>query len=253
MPRLPLCALLAGALLATLPASAGAAVYRASISGSQSVSWKVDGTRGGCEIRRGAGSGKATLRFASAKPALVTAGRSRGGLSFVGSIPSVAKGTIAGAFTDSPQTPCPGFEPQPSRSDPTDGCGATKFGVRVDLIAKGAFMYATGPSVPLGPVSTAQNTGDCPSPSSSAFLDSNDFTACGDGRQLWKRSWGIVSSGAAGLLASRLHLTPGQLPARRRSRSFAKSVAVECTMPSSYSGGVRITGALRYTLTLRRI
>ena len=126
MLRLLFCALLGGALFGAFPLSAGAAVYRASISGSQEVSWKVDGTSGNCEIRRGKGEGKVSFRFASAKPALVTAGRSGGGLAFVGSIPSTARGTIAGAFTDSPETPCAGFEPRPSVTDPAGGCGATR-------------------------------------------------------------------------------------------------------------------------------
>src|SRR3954447_10272023 len=108
MRRLLLCALLGGALFAALPLSAGAASYRASISGSQELSWKVDGTSGSCEIRRGKGEGKVSFRFASTRSAPVTAGKSGGGLIFVGSIPSTAKGTIAGAFTDSPETPCPG-------------------------------------------------------------------------------------------------------------------------------------------------
>ena len=76
MRRLLLCALLGGALFAAFPLSAGAAVYRASISGSQEVSWKVDGTSGNCEIRRGKGEGKVSFRFASNKPAPVTAGKS---------------------------------------------------------------------------------------------------------------------------------------------------------------------------------
>jgi hypothetical protein len=252
MLRLLLCALLGGALFGAFPLSAGAAVYRASISGSQEVSWKVDGTSGNCEIRRGRGEGKVSFRFASAKSALVTAGKSGGGLAFVGSIPSTAKGTIAGAFTNVPETPCPGFEPGPSVTDPTDGCGATKFGLRVDLTAKGAFVYVTGPRVPLGPVSIAQSSGGCPFPLDGSFLDSTDFTACGDGKQLWNRSWGVASSAGRGLLASRWHLTPNQLPKRNRTRAFAKRTNVNCKMPSGYSGGVQITGTLKYTLTLKR-
>jgi hypothetical protein len=252
MRRLLLCALLGGALLAALPLSAEAASYRASISGSQKVSWKVDGTSGNCEIRRGKGEGTVSFRFASAKPAPVAAGKSGGGLAFVGSIPATAKGTIAGAFTDSPETPCPGFEPSPSVTDPAGGCGATKFGVRVDLTAKGAFVYVTGPRVPLGPGSISQSSGDCPFPVDGSFLDSTDFAACGDGKQLWKRSWGVASSGGRGLLASRWHLTPQQLPKRKRTRVFPRRATVDCTMPSRYTGGVRITGTLNYTLTLKR-
>lgn len=254
MLRLLLCALLGGALFGAFPLSAGAAVhlYRASISGSQEVSWKVDGTIGNCEIRRGTGEGKVSFRFASAKRTLVTAGKSGGGLAFRSSINATAKGTIAGAFTDALKTPCQGFEPQPSVTDPTDGCGATKFGLRVDLTAKGAFLYVTGPEVPLGPVSVALGSGHCPSPVNGAFLASNDFTACGDGRQLWKRSWGVASSAGRGLLASRWHLTPKQLPKGKRKRAFAKHANVDCTMPSGYTGGVRITGTLKYTLTLTR-
>ena len=252
MPRLLFCAVLGAALFGAFPLSAGAAVYRASISGSQEVSWKVDGTSGSCEIRRGKGEGKVSFRFASNKPAPVTAGKSGRGLAFVGSIPSTAKGTIAGAFTDSPETPCTGFEPGPAVTDPAGGCGATKFGLRVDLTAKGAFVYVTGPRVPLGPVSIAQSSGECPFPVDGSFLDSTDFAACGDGKQLWKRSWGVASSAGSGLLASRWHMTPSQLPKRKRTRVFPKRANVDCTMPSRYTGGVRITGTLKYTLTLKR-
>jgi hypothetical protein len=252
MRRLLLCALLGGALLAAFPLGAHAAVYRASISGSQQVSWKVDGTRGNCEIRRGKGEGKSSFRFASAKAALVTAGRSRGGLAFVGSINSTAKGTLAGAFADTLETPCPGYEPGLAVTDPAGGCGATKFGLRVDLTAKGAFVYVTGPEVPLRTGSLAQSPGQCPSPVDGSFLDSTDFSACGDGRQQWKRSWGVDSSGGRGLLASRLALTPGQLPKAKHKRSFSKRTTIDCTMPSSYTGGVKIAGTLNYTLTLKR-
>jgi hypothetical protein len=252
MRRLLLYALLGGALFVAFPLSADAAVYRASISGSQEVSWKVDGTRGNCEIRRGKGEGKSSFRFASAKAALVTAGRSGGGLAFVGSISSTARGTIAGAFADTLETPCPGYEPGKSLTDPAGGCGAAKFGLRVDLTAKGAFVYVTGPEVPLRSGSLAQSSGQCPSPIDGSFLSSSDFSACGDGTQQWKRSWGVASSAGRGLLATRLHLTPGQLPKRKHKRTFAKRTAIDCTMPSSYSGGVKIAGTLKYTLTLKR-
>ena len=118
-------------------------------------------------------------------------------------------------------------------TDPAGGCGATKFGLRVDLTAKGAFVYVTGPRVPLGPVSIAQSSGECPFPVDGSFLDSTDFAACGDGKQLWKRSWGVASS-AGGAAGEPVHIRPRQLPKRKRTRVFPKRANVDCTMPSRY-------------------
>ena len=252
MRRFLLCGALGGTLLSAFASAAVAGSYRASFSADQEVSWSVDGTRGSCEIRRGTGSGTVKFHVASSKAAPVTAGRSGGRLSFVGSVPSVGQGTIAGAFTDALETPCEGQEPEPSRTEPSDGCGATKFGVRVDFVAKGAFVYVTGPETPLAP-SLAQLSGECPFPTSGTFLDSTDFAPCGDAPEVFRRSWGVASANGQGLLASRFHLTPRQLPKGKRKRRYSKRTAIDCTMASSYTGGVHITGTLQYTLTLKRL
>ena len=245
------CAL--GALGAT-PAAARDVDYSVSISGKQDLQWKVDGTRGNCEVRRGAGSGSVSLRFASRK-AVPAAALARGrGMFFATSIPSTATGTIAGSFTDTLASACPGFGPGDPVTDPTDGCGTKRFGIRVDFQYRSdGFVYVTGPSAPLGPVSLAQAGGQCPFPMGGGFDDTNDRKACGDGSQLWRRSWGVASGDGQGLFASRFALTPrALLRPRKKTIVLTGKATVDCTVPSSYSGGVKITGKLTYAMTLRR-
>jgi hypothetical protein len=248
--------LLGGLLLVAFAASASSAgasgvSYSVSVSGQQDLTWSVDGTSGSCEIRHGAGNGQVSFRFRSPKPGTAVAKKHGGGLLFLSSIPSTATGTIAGTFTDSVATPCPGFEPQAVFTEPATGCGATKFGVRVDASAHGSFIYVTGPNVPLGtPGSISETGGGCP------FLDSgdsSDFSTCGDGQKLWQRSWAFGSQGE-GLAASRIAVTPRLLvrPKRRTIQLTGRS-RVDCTMTSTYTGGVKIALDLRYTLTLRRM
>jgi hypothetical protein len=244
-------AVLGCALLGLAAAQADAAVYRTSISGRQHVSWKVDGTAGGCEVHRGRGEGAVTFTVKSSKAAPLTGGTRR--VPLLGSIPSVATGSIEGRFADTVETPCPGFEPGDPVIEPVDGCGSTRFGIRVDVTPKGAFTYINGPATPLGPVSTAGARGTCPFPVDTPILSSNDFTACGDGQALWRRSWGIGSSGGQGLLASRISVTPKRLPRKGRTRVLTGRATVDCTMSSPYSGGVKVTGSLTYRLTVKRI
>ena len=247
-------ALLGGALLvsiAALPQGAGATVFKTSIRGQQELDWKLDGTTGSCEIRHGTGSGHVGFHFASSKPAPgLSASAKR--LAFTVSIPSVAKGSLAGAFTDTVETPCPGFTPSETFTEDASGCGATKFGLRVDVISRGAFLYVTGPNAPLGPVSIAQSGGYCPFPLGGSSWDTSlDRTECGDGKQLWQRSWGVSSSGGEGLFASRIHMTPKPFKGKKLTITGRKSI--ECTIPSQYTGGVKMTGKLTYTLTLKRL
>lgn len=234
-------------LLAWAPV-ADAALYRTSIRGSQELTWTVDGTTGGCEIRRGTGDGTVRFTFRSVKPQLLNAGRD--GLQ--GSLPSVATGSITGRFTDAVETPCPDQEPGEPFVAPADGCGATRFGLRVDATPRGAFTYFTGPVTPLGPASTAQAGGECPFPVDLPVLESTDMGACGDGDQLWQRSWGVSASRGEGLLASRVQIGAKRLPRKGRSRQLTGRAAVECTLPSQYTGGVALRGALTYTLTVKR-
>lgn len=240
--------------LGTGTAAARDVQYSASISGRQELEWKVDGTRGDCEKRRGAGSGRVSFRFAS-RTAVPSPALARGrGMYFATSIPSTATGTIAGAFTDSLAAACPGFEPAGPTTEPAGGCGATRFGIRVDFQYRSdGFVYVTGPQTPLGPVSLAQAGGQCPFPMGGRFEDTNDRTACGDGSQLWRRSWGVSSGDGEGLFASRFSLSPrALLRPRKRTIVLTGKAAVDCTVSSSYSGGVKITGKLTYALTLRR-
>jgi hypothetical protein len=253
--RGPLVGSLLVAIFGALPQAAGAASasYSASISGKQDLTWKVDGTRGNCEIRRGTGEGTVSFRFKSSKPGTAAASSSGKRLSFTSSIPSVATGSIAGHFTDAVETPCPGFEPGAAVTQPAGGCGATRFGVRADIGAHGAFLYVTGPEVPLGPVSLAQSSGECPFPVGGPIDSSSDRTTCGDGSKLWQRSWGVAASGGEGLLASRIHMTPKQLLGPKRKKiTITGRKDISCTVPSDYAGGVKLTGSLKYTITLKK-
>lgn len=241
-------ALAAGSLLFATPA--GAAVYKTSFSGKQELSWKVDGTRGSCEIRRGRGDGVVRFSVRSSKAMSLTGGTRR--VTLLGSIPSVATGTITGQFADTVETPCPDLDPGDPVTADAAGCGPTRFGIRVDVTPKGAFTYINGPVTPLGPVSIAAAAGSCPFPIDLPVLSSNDLSGCGDGAQVWRRSWGVASSGGQGLLASRIALSPKRLPGKGRKRVLTGRALVDCTMPSDYSGGVKLTGSLTYKLTVKR-
>ena len=108
--------------------------------------------------------------------------------------------------------------------------------------------------MPLGPVSVAQSGGDCPFPDGGYFFSTNgDRTACGDGKQVWQRSWGVV--GPTGLFATKLHVTTKGL--LRVKKGTTKHITgrkdVDCTTGSQYSGGIPTTGTLQYTLSLKRL
>jgi hypothetical protein len=235
---------------ALLPQIAGAATFRTTVSGKQELTWKLDGTTGNCEIRHGVGQGVVSFKFKSSKPAVIGVNAGR----VDGSIPSVASGTVSGSFTDTVQTPCPGFEPMDPFTESAGGCGATHYGIRVDLSRHGAFVYVVGPEVPLGPVSIAQSGGDCPFPNGgSSFSTSGDRTACGDGQQVWQRSWGV--GGPTGLFASRMHITQKSLlrVKRGKTKQLTGRKDVDCTTDSQYSGGIKMTGKLTYTLSIKRL
>jgi hypothetical protein len=236
-------------VLAATVASAGATSFKASVAGQQELTWSVDGTSGSCETRHGAGSGTVSFKFRSLKPGTAAATKHGNGLSFSSSMPSKATGSIAGTFTDSVATACPGFEPRPTFTEEASGCGATTFGVRVDASAHGAFIYVNGPNVPLGPVSTSAS-GPCPFLSS---LSSTDFAICGDGNKIWQRSWAFGAAGA-GLAVSKIAVKPSKLlkPKKKTTLLTGRS-RVDCTMPSQYTDGIKIALDLKYTITLKKI
>jgi hypothetical protein len=94
----------------------------------------------------------------------------------------------------------------------------------------------------------------CPFPLGGSFDDGSDRTSCGDGRVLYKRSWGVSSAYGQGLLASRIHMTPKQLfKGKRKVVTITGRKSIECTVSSSYSGGIKMVATLTYTLTLKRI
>src|SRR6185369_15575673 len=78
------------ALCLVLAAPCHAAVFRATVSGQQELSWKLDGTTGDCEIRHGIGHGDVKITFKSSKSALIAVA----GGNVVGSINAIAKGSI---------------------------------------------------------------------------------------------------------------------------------------------------------------
>ncbi len=243
--RLPAIVLTTSLLVLGAASSAQAALYRATFSGTQELSWKVDGTSGNCEIRRGAGQGAVKLTIKGDRSALLTAGTRR--LDLLGSIPSTARGTITGSFTETVVTPCEGFEPGAPITAKTDGCGAVKFGVRLDLKPVGAFTYLFGPGSP-GP-----RSGECPFYIDNALASSSDLSACGDSvTQQHRRNWAVSSSGGQGLFGGRLTAAQAKPLKKGRSRTLTVRIPVSCTVPSTYTGGVKITGVAKYQLKLRR-
>lgn len=242
--RLVLAALL---VLAVSASSAHAANYRATFSGTQELRWKLDGTNGSCEIRRGTGQGTVKLTIKGNRSAtLFSSGSKR--INLLGSIPSTARGTISGSFTERTETPCPGFEPDGPRTAATDGCGAVKFGVRLDLKPVGAFTYLFGPGTP-GP-----RTGECPFYIDNSFTSTNDLTACGDSLTVQhKRNWAVSSSGGQGLFAGRLSATQTKPLKKGRSKTLTVRIPVSCTVDGTFTGGVTITGVAKYQLKLKRV
>lgn len=232
-------------LAAAGASGAHAAVYRATFSGTQELGWKVDGTTGSCEIRRGVGQGAVRLTVKGDRSALLTAGTKR--LDLLGSIPSTARGTITGSFAETTVTPCEGFEPGAPTTAKTDGCGAVRFGVRLDLKPVGAFTYLFGPGSP-GP-----RAGACPFYVDNALASSNDFGACGDSlTRQHRRNWAVSSSGGQGLFGGRLTAAQAKPLKKGRSKTLTVRIPVSCTVPSTYTGGVKITGVAKYQLKLRR-
>lgn len=252
--RITVLLLVIGSIIVAAPQVAGAASFKASVSGTQYLKWSLDGTSGNCEIRRGTGGGEVNFKFKPAGSQPIYAAKSGKRLKLTGSLPSVATGTIAGQFSDTVATACPGFTPADPYIPPTAGCGATKFGVRMDLQSRGAFVYVTGPNVPLPSGSTAVSPGGCPFPIDTSLLLSSDMSACGDGLNLWQRSWGVSYSSGEGLFASKLSISARKLfkTKRRRSAVITGRAVVSCNVPSQYTGGVTYSGELKYTLTLKR-
>lgn len=241
-------------IVAATPQLASAASFKVSVRGTQYLKWSLDGTRGSCEIRRGMGGGEVNFAFKSAKAQPVFVGKSGRRLEVTGSIPSVATGTITGQFSDTLATACPNFAPADPYIPPTAGCGASKFGIRMDLQTRGAFVYVTGPNVPLTSGSTSASPGGCPFPIDSSLLFSSDLSACGDGSNLWQRSWGMAFSNGEGLFAGKLSISARKLlkTKKRRSAIITGRSVVSCNVASQYSGGVTYGGQLKYTLTFKR-
>lgn len=242
------------ALTAALPQFAAAASFKMTVRGSQTFSWSLDGLTSSCEVRRGTGSGTSSFKFKSSSSSLVNVNTRKKHPSIGTSNTATATGTVTGNFSDTLATACEGYFPADSYIAPTTGCGDTKEGLRLDLVPRGAFVYVTGPNVPLGPVSTAAS-GDCPSPVGSSLLLSSDLSACGDGQNLWQRSWGVAYSGR-GLFASKLSISGKRLAKTRKGKTaqITGRAVVDCNVPASfYSGGVTMTGELKYTLSFKRV
>lgn len=241
-------------LAAALPQFADAADFKMTVRGSQTFNWSLDGLTSNCEVRRGSGSGTSSFKFKSSSSSPVNVNTRKKHPRIGTSNNATAIGTVTGSFSDTVATPCDGFYPADPFIAPTTGCGDTKEGLRLDLVPRGAFVYVTGPNVPLGPVSTSA-TGDCPSPVGTSLLLSSDLTACGDGQNLWQRSWGVAYSGR-GLFASKLSISGKRLAKTRKGKtaSITGRAVVDCNVPASfYSGGVTMRGELKYTLSFKRV
>lgn len=245
-------ALLIGLLALAGPAqSSGSIFYRATLSGHQELEWKLDGATTGCESRHGTGSGRLTFNFHNSGSTLAAPTAKRNSMAFTLSIPSAASGTITGAFSDTLAARCEADPPREATNSPTTGCGSAKFSLRADFLYRNdGFVYVTGVPAP-GPGSAG---GECPFPFEQRFEHaSSEAGLCGDGTQIWKRSWGVVSAQGRGLFASRIAITPrALLRPKHRTIILTGAARVACTVPSEYSGGVQITGKLTYALTLKR-
>ncbi|MTD43952.1 hypothetical protein GKE82_06455 [Conexibacter sp. W3-3-2] len=240
--------LLSALLLVVCAPTAHAAQYRVTFSGTQELSWKVDGTTADqCEVRRGVGQGAVRLTVKGDRSGLAfSAGTKRIGL--LTSIPVTGRGTISGRFQDLPAAPCGDAPVGEPVTRATDGCGPVKIGMRLDLKPVGAFTYLFGPANP-GP-----RRGECPHYVDDALTDGNDFSACGDSLTVQhRRNWAVSASGGLGLFGGRLSAAQTTPLRKGRSRTLTVRIPVDCTVPSRYAGGVRITGVARYRLTLRRV
>lgn len=248
--HLLLAVLLTTAFAAAAPA-ASAATFKTSISGTQELTWKLDGTEGSCDIRRGAGGGTVSFKFASPRSEPVFVDRSGRSLKIVGSLNAAAKGSINGAFQIQTVAACPGFTPdypEPLVS-PATGCGATAYKLRADFWTRGAFTYLTGVKT-----TGAFATGECPFPTDLSILQTTDFTTCGDGANQWQRSFGVTNSRGEGLFGSRMAISVKRLMRLKRgkSKTITGRKQVSCNMPSQYSGGVSYEGDLRYSIKFKR-
>lgn len=239
---LPL-ALFASMFLMTATAQAKSGLFKVSVSGTQNYSWSLDGTRGDCEIQRGAGSGTNKFSFKSPKSTPFFISTANG---IMGSLNATAKGNRTGSFSVTNAAPCPGFEPGLPFFDDVSGCGDYKYNLRMDFKKKGAFQYVTGPTL-------TYPAGRCPSPIGSSILLSTDLAECGDILgTLYKRSWGVADG--TGLLASKISPSIKTLlkTKKGKSKSITGKAAVECKPASTYSSPVNIRAELKYTLTFKR-
>lgn len=239
------------ALLLLLAGTADAATYQATFKGTQELTWKVDGVTTGCETRRGTGGGTMKFSIRTDEPGFLTSNGSK--LKLLGSIVTTATGTLTGRFSDLPNTPCSDF-PQdgPSVAD-ASGCGARKFGIRIDAKPVGAFTYLTGHNAPLNVGSIAQNQDEnCPYWMRLSLQSSSDLTACGDGAQQHRRSWGVAYSDGEGLFATRISAAQTKAIRKGAKRNLTGRTVVDCTIGSQYSGGIKLAGVLKYTLSLKR-
>lgn len=242
-------------MLALATASAGAATFKTSVKGSQELSWSLDGTTSGCEVRRGQGSGVVKFSFKSPKSANLFVSSARKAPNIVGSLGTKAVGSISGSFSDTLSAACGGFEPGPPVVHDASGCGATAFNLRMDFKTRGKFVHVTGPSLPGGPVSTAANGTPCPFPIDDSLLFSTDLAACGDGTAIWDRSFGVATSGGRGLLLTKLAISSKSLlkTKKRHSKVITGRAVVDCSVPSfPYTSPVKMKAELKFTLTMKR-
>ncbi len=183
-----------------------------------------------------------SFRFKNASSgSLVFTGNSGGG-----SIPALATGSVTGDFVSSVAAPCPGDSAGETVTERTNDCGDKKFGVRVDVKLVGTKLYVNGPGAAPTP-----NVSDCPFPVGGVMDNTNDRTSCGDGAQMYQRSYGVSVTGGIGLLASVVTVKPSSLT--KPTVRLSKREQISCTIDSEYGGGVKVTGTLRYTITLKRL
>ena len=252
--------------LGVTPAALGAgssALYSVKVAGSQSVQWHFGGdvVVGACGdnvpvLQTGAGSGRLTFRFATAKPGLAVAS-AFGPFSFAFDTRSKAKGAMTGSLTFTNGRTCAGFTPPADVTATTGACGPQAFGLNVHGAWKRGSLHDWGDEDTLSPATPSRGASSgCPLPllSTSLLAVHQSGTTCEtpSAAPLWLRTNELAAAGR-GLANVRFVTAPKSfLHPRARVTTLARKVVKSCSITLSNSAAplvVDVTTKLRVTLT----
>ena len=249
---------------AAMPAAAQAQIeiYHAAVSGSQTVTWAVDGTQvSGCETRQGTGNGKVTFTYRTTRLTLATANsRGYGGkFAFDMGARMHAHGSQTGTFTDSPAgSTCVDLTPEPPFTSDASACGATDFWLGGTLRAAGAFAYLYGGQL-FGPgLADRPNHLDfrkCPFGTDFTSGDADRTDACNVAASapIWQTTGEVNDTWGRGLVNYRFPASAAAFTnPKKRVTVLTRHITRTCVLPSSYAGGVRFTVDASVTLKLTR-